>query len=130
MFKAMMFLRRKADLSHEQFRDHFENVHARMAQRHIGHLMIGYHRNYPSVVLEGPRSNRRSREPRFDCVSEWFLPNREAYEAIQAMFGDTPMGREFREDEEKFLDREASVRILFEDGDVIDTGTMQGEIQG
>lgn len=127
MFKAMMFLKRKTGISHEQFRDHFEHVHVPMAQKHFGHLMIAYQRNYPSVVLEGARSNRLAREPRYDCVSEWFLADRAAYDAIQAMFGDTPVGREFFEDEEKFLDRDASVRILFEDGNVVDTGTSGRE---
>jgi len=44
--------------------------------------------------------------------------------AIHAIFGDTPIGWEFFENEEKFPGRKASVRILFDEGNVIDTGMM------
>ena len=120
MFKALFHIRRKPGLSHEQFRAHFEGIHVKMAQKYFGHLMIGYHRNYPVEVIRGARVARTQEESAFDCISEWMLPDRAAFDQIMAMMGDTPIGREFFEDEENFLDREGTMLILCDE--VIDTG--------
>ena len=121
MFKALFHIKRKPGLSHEQFRHHFETVHVKMAQKYFGHLMIGYQRNYPSEVIEGARVNRSERQADFDCISEWMLPDRAAFDQIMAMFADPVIGQEFYEDEENFLDRESTMLVLCDD--VVDTGT-------
>ena len=124
MFKALFFIRRKPGLSHESFRAHFENVHVKLAQRHFGHLMLGYQRNYPTQVIEGGQQQT----PPFDCISEWFLPDRAAFDAIRAILDDPVKGQVFRDDEVHFLDRGATRVVLCDTGDVIDTGTvLKGE---
>src|SRR4051794_32707745 len=40
MFKAIFFLKRKPGISHEQFREHYENSHVKLADKYLGHLMI------------------------------------------------------------------------------------------
>ena len=128
MFKALFHIRRKAGISHEQFRSHFENVHVKMAQKYFGHLMVGYHRNYPAEVIRGARVARTQEDSPFDCISEWMLPDRATFDEIMRMMGDTPIGREFYADEENFLDREATMLILCDD--VVDTGTCGKTPQG
>ena len=46
MYKVMWLLKRKAGISHAQFREHYENSHVRLAHKYIGHLMLDYKRNY------------------------------------------------------------------------------------
>ncbi|HKX77963.1 MAG TPA: EthD domain-containing protein [Novosphingobium sp.] len=124
MIKALFFLKRKAGISHEQFREHFETSHAHLAHEHFGHLMIGYQRNYPSQVrLGATHAAQQDVDYDVDCVSEWFLADEEALEKIFAILSSPDIGPIFREDEAKFLDVSKTVVIRFHEGDVVDTGT-------
>ena len=53
MYKVIHLVKRKAHLSHEQFREHFERSHAAMALKYCGHLFTEYRRNYVNIVLSG-----------------------------------------------------------------------------
>lgn len=122
MFKALFHIKRKNGLSHEQFRAHFEGVHVKMAQKYFGHLLTGYHRNYPTLVIEGARAGQIERQSDYDCISEWMMPDRATFDQIMTMvFADPVIGEEFRADEENFLDREATMLVLIDE--VVDTGT-------
>ena len=46
MFKVIWLLRRKPGITIEQFRAHYENSHARLAQKYFGDLLLSYKRNY------------------------------------------------------------------------------------
>ena len=37
--QVILFLTRKPGLTHEQFREHYENPHAPLARKHMGHLV-------------------------------------------------------------------------------------------
>jgi hypothetical protein len=54
MVKLIFLLKRKPGITPEQFRAHYENSHSRHAQKYIGHLLIGYHRNYPIFATLNP----------------------------------------------------------------------------
>lgn len=56
MYKVMWLMKRKAHLTHEEFREHFERSHAPMAQKFAGHLFAEYRRNYP--CRSGPAAIR------------------------------------------------------------------------
>ena len=122
MIKALFFLKRKAGITHEQFREHFETSHAKLAHEHFGHLMIGYQRNYPTKVHT--RGNAATDiDYDVDCVSEWILADEESLDKILAILSSDDVGPIFREDEARFLDVSKTVVIRFHEGDVIDTGT-------
>ena len=53
MYKVMWLLKRKAGISHAQFREHYENSHAKLAHKYIGHLMLEYKRNYKTETWGG-----------------------------------------------------------------------------
>lgn len=55
--KKIVAVRRKVGLSPEEFRDGYENHHARMAVELFGHLWLGYRRNYITTgdSFEGAR---------------------------------------------------------------------------
>ena len=83
MIKLVMMVRRRGDLTHEQFRDHYERVHAPLAQSLFTSLR-GYVRNYAEKTVAGAQI-------RFDVIIElWFEDERGWKEAIAAM--DTPGG--------------------------------------
>ena len=123
MIKALFFLKRKEGITHEQFREHFETSHAKLAHEHFGHLMIGYQRNYPSAVRQGATHGAHQQvDYDVDCVSEWFLKDEESLDQILTILSSADVGPIFREDEAKFLDVSKTVVIRFHEGDVIDTG--------
>lgn len=125
MYKVLWFLRRKVDITHEQFREHYENSHAELAKKHLGHLMLEYRRNYRTevwgggVIAEGG-AGFGPREWDYDVVAEWVMPDEAAFDAIMALFSDPVIGKIFYDDEEHFLDRNSIMLIKC---DCSDTGT-------
>jgi uncharacterized protein (TIGR02118 family) len=98
MIKAIALLRRKPGLSTEQFRKHYEEVHAPLAKR-LFPFMRKYVRNYVTAAPFAPAGE----EPKFDCITEeWF----DDMEAIQTMMGiyTSEAGRPIREDEKSLFD--------------------------
>src|SRR3546814_14773322 len=57
MIKMLWLLKRKPGMSKEAFREHYENSHVVLAHKYVGHLLEGYHRNYP---VEGWLADRKS----------------------------------------------------------------------
>lgn len=96
MVKAIALLKRKGGVSRRAFVDHYETVHAPLIISHSVGLKR-YVRNHLMIPEQLP-------EPDFDCVTELWYANREAYEASVAMRA-TPQGRDIRTDEDSFLDR-------------------------
>ena len=125
MFKVMWLLKRKAGITHEQFRNHYERSHVVMAHKYIGHLMIEYKRNYKTETWGGgvPTEKGGGFGPvdwPYDCVTEWVMPDEAAFNEINRIFADPVIGKEFHDDEENFLDRES---VLLIKCNVVDTGT-------
>lgn len=120
MFKIMWLLKRKPDISFEQFRDHYETSHARLGQRYLGHLILDYKRNYDlgaQAELPGPKPSG------YDCITEWVLPDEAALDEIIRLLVDPVIGPVFREDEAKFLD---STQTRLVRCDTRDTGPGDG----
>ena len=129
MFKVMWLLKRKEGITHEQFRDHYESSHAKMAQKYFGDLMIEYKRNYKTEVWGGGVPTEPGggtfvqSEWQYDCIAEWVTPSEEDFEHINRIFADPVIGKEFHDDEENFLDRDSVMLIKC---DLRDTGTGDG----
>ena len=130
MYKVMWLLKRKDGISHEQFRAHYENSHARMAQKYFGDLLVEYKRNYKTetwgggVPTEPGGGTFGPCDWQYDCIAEWVMPDEAAFEKINAIFADPVIGKEFHDDEENFLDR-ASVMLV--KCAAYDTGTGDGQ---
>jgi hypothetical protein len=125
LIKVIFLLKRLPGVTHEQFREHYESSHVKMAQKYFGHLMISYERNYPSYVRS--RGEGEWTEPwEYDCITEWRMPTREDFDQISTIMADPDVGKEFHDDEARFLDMGAVVAIVCEDGDVVNTGTGGG----
>jgi len=46
MDRVFVLLKRRKDLSFEQFREHYESSHAKLGEKYFGHLFASYRRNY------------------------------------------------------------------------------------
>jgi hypothetical protein len=121
-------IRRKPGLSHEQFRKHMEESHARLAQKYVGHLFVEYRRNYAKEAsfggdLREPGSGFGPKPWQFDCISEWIMASEKDYLEVRRIMGQPEIDRQFHEDEDRFLDRTSVVMVVC---DVADTGTGDG----
>lgn len=111
--KAIVLLKRKAGLTHEQFRHHYETVHAELAHKYLGHLFLEYRRNYPEqreLDAAGGDVPGFAQSP-YDAITELRFASREAFEESQRIMADPVIGRIFADDEENFMDR-ASFRVF------------------
>lgn len=88
MFKVIWFLKRKPGITHERFRDHYENSHSGLAKKHFGQLMTAYRRNYKTDCwgggVTGPDggSGFGPRDWEFDCIAEWETKDEDAFNEI------------------------------------------------
>lgn len=116
MYRVMFFLKRKKHLTHEQFREHFERSHAPMAQKYCGHLYSTYERNYMSTVFAGGDSRKENsgygpQDWNWDLLSVWTMPSEENFHEIIRIMESPGIKQLFEEDEDRFIDREATVMI-------------------
>ena len=121
MFKVLWLLKRKPGITFEQFRDHYENSHAVLGQKYLGHLMVAYKRNYDMGNAAGAEA--RPKASGYDCITEWVMPDARAFEESMRLLADPVIGKIFHDDEEHFLERE-SVRLVR--CDCRDTGPGDG----
>jgi hypothetical protein len=116
MYKVMHFIKRKKHLTHEQFKEHFERSHAAMALKFCGHCFSEYRRNYVNRVWTGGDSRQEGsgyglREWEWDLISEWILPNEEALQEIYRIMQSPGVDDLFHADEDRFIDRTATVTV-------------------
>jgi hypothetical protein len=126
MIKVIFLLKRKPGISHEQFRQHYENSHAKLGQKYFGHLLVGYVRNYVGEVRSARSLGTKNIGWDYDCVTEFILPSEQALQELYGLFAHPVIGKIFYDDEEHFLDRDAVIAIRCKEGDVVDTGPGDG----
>lgn len=125
MIKIVYFLRRKNGITHEQFREHYENSHVVLAKKYIGHLLKNYVRNYPTFALRNPSNIPEGTEPvpydiGYDCITEMYVETEADIAEMTRIFNDPEVNPVLVEDELKFLAREEIVMIMV---DVVNNGT-------
>jgi hypothetical protein len=124
--KVIFFIKRKAGLTPQQFRAHYENSHAKLAQKYIGHLIVGYRRSYPQFASLNPTNVPAGSQPApydigYDCITELRFTDEAALAEDGRIFNDPVNKPILAADEAKFLQREATVMIVSEE---VDTGTQ------
>jgi hypothetical protein len=128
MYKVIHLIKRKSHLTHEQFREHFERSHAAMALKFCGHLFSEYRRNYVQVVMGGgdarqPGSGYGPMTWQWDLLSEWILPREDNLHEIYRIMQSPGIKQLFEQDEERLIDRKATVSMpctVFDSGTVFD----------
>jgi uncharacterized protein (TIGR02118 family) len=109
MVKGIALFKRKPGLSLEQFRNHYEQVHAPLA-RSLFPSIRGYVRNYVTAAPFSPGGE----EPEFDCITEQWFDSMEGFQSMANIFNGEA-GRVIREDEKRFLDRNRTVYLIVEE---------------
>ena len=108
MLKAVVLLRRRADLTPEAFREHYENNHVPLVRKLLP--TIGrYVRNYLDLtsVSAGRQEAGAAKapEPYFDVITEIWFDGDAEYQAFVDALSDPDVSGRLQEDEERFLDR-------------------------
>jgi uncharacterized protein (TIGR02118 family) len=106
MPKLMVFVKRKAGTSPEEFRAHYEGSHAPLALSNMTGL-TGYVRNYP-IAMQGQPS------PQFDCVTEMRFADQASLAATMAWMR-SESGKVLADDEEQFMDRQSMTAFLVDE---------------
>jgi uncharacterized protein (TIGR02118 family) len=103
MFKVISMLKRNPALTPEQFRKHYEEVHAPLARKTFPFIRK-YVRNY---VMPAPAG----KEPGFDCITEQWFDDKGAFKKMTEIYA-TEAGRPVWEDEKKVFDM-TRLELLF-----------------
>jgi uncharacterized protein (TIGR02118 family) len=121
MIKIVFCLRRRSELSREEFRTYWRTTHAPLVQAHAGALGIRRYVQVHSIddaISTAVAGSRHSPEP-FDGVAELWLDSLDALVAA----GSTDAGRAaaaaLLEDERRFIDFEQSPLFLAEEHVII-----------
>ena len=123
MKKFIFLAKRREGMTHEQFREHYENSHAQLALKHFGKLLINYRRNYVRHVSGIPTpTGAPSVAPDFDydVITEFTLIDDAAHAEWERLVGDPELSLILAEDEARFIDRKDFLMI---DCEEVDTGT-------
>jgi hypothetical protein len=97
--KTLALIARRRDISRDEFRDHYEQIHAPLAVRTLLEGTTRYVRNHLREELHGRAA--------FDVVTAfWYRDTAAAIEVMRRT--ETPVGEPVREDELTFMDKPAN----------------------
>ena len=104
MVKVMILDKRKKGMSFEDFRNHYENVHAPLFLSLVPRISL-YRRNYltPVTGIENI-ADWEFDQPDYDCIVEMIYETQEDHDNAQA-FLLSEAASVLAEDEENFIDR-------------------------
>jgi len=119
MIKIIWGLKRKPGTTMEQFRNHYENSHVRLAQKYAGQYLLDYRRNY--VVDSKIFKDRVEQDIPFgwDVITEMRVRDRASCDAMMKVFSEGETGKLFEEDELRFID---TASVLLVECEEVDTG--------
>ena len=102
MIKLIVLLKRRSDLTHEQFLKYWREVHAPLALK----LFTAQRKYVHNYCVSSPLG-----EPDFDGVAEVWVDDIESVTA----FASSEEGRKLNEDEKNFLDHSQMVVLFVEE---------------
>ena len=107
--KVLCFMRKRPDLSRDDFIRYYEEKHAPLIASLLP-FYDDYRRNYVAEVpgyqvdhLKGKEGDGVS----FDVVTEWSFASKAMYKKLLAAMADPEVGKIIARDEENFIDRES-----------------------
>jgi uncharacterized protein (TIGR02118 family) len=112
MTKLVALLKRRRDLSFNEFMDYYENQHVPLALDLVEGA-VRYVRRYLR-----PISNPGSRtplEPAFDAITELWFPNQEAFERTMARLTDPDVAPRIAADEGQFMERDEILTFMVDE---------------
>lgn len=116
MIKIVYFIRRREGMSKEEFRDHYENSHVKLAHKYIGHLLLDYRRNYPETVSGIATGDGGAHlEAPYDVVTEMRFENQQAIDEMLRIFAEPEINAILVEDEKRFVHRPSLVTMTVDE---------------
>ena len=112
MFKCMALLRKRADISREQFIDYYQNNHSVLIRSLLPGI-IDYRSNF--LDMEGAFLFPDAAPIDFDVITEIWLEDRAAYDRFITASADPEIARQIAEDEEHLFERKASRMVVVEE---------------
>jgi len=106
--QVVLCLTRRPDITHEEFRAYYENSHAPLAMKHMGHLVQDYMRYYPQCrlpTIEEAASGITQAKRTYDAITVLTFASNEDREEFFRIAMAPGVGELFAEDEAKFMDR-------------------------
>jgi hypothetical protein len=107
MFKVFAYLKKRDDLTAEEFRDYYENNHVPLVLS-FAPMPNVYKRNY---LIRGDDHNREDSSIDFDVITELVWEDRSGSEEWRRLLGRAEIGT----DEEKFIDRPRTRAYIVEE---------------
>lgn len=108
MFKVVFLLKRRPGMTVQEFKDYYENHHAKIGEEHLGGgAAVKYIRRYFEPITEGPRGTvpDTGQEPEFDGIMEMWFRDKAQYDSAMTRFSEPWLTKLVTEDEEKLFDR-------------------------
>ena len=112
MTKSIALLKRRADLSRDEFIDYYERNHAPLILSLLPGI-LDYRRNFAD--FEGAFAFPGAAPFDFDVVTEIWFADRAAYDAAMAVALGPETAARIAADEENFLDRSATRMFLVDE---------------
>jgi EthD domain len=108
MITFVLTMKRKAGLTKEQFREHYETSHVSLARKHVGHLFEDYRRHYviSSTFATGEGyTMQETSDGDYDVVTNIYFKDDAAVAEFFRILNLPDVKAAFQADEEKFVDR-------------------------
>ena len=125
MIKAIVFLKKRKDISRDDFIAHYENIHQKLIRKLLP-TIVDYKRNYP---IEGHPLNfdgqfddpdlfeagRKYSRIDFDVITEITFHDEAGLQQLISQLRETDAGVQIASDEENFLERGGNRLIVVEE---------------
>jgi len=121
MFKTVTLLKRRPDLSMEEFIAYYESAHARIGERYLAGRALHYTRRFLHPLAPADGADKP-----YDVVMEIGFADRAAFDATIAALSEPDVAAEIAEDEERLFDR-AQNRMFFLEEHVSDLDAVLAE---
>lgn len=112
MLKCIALLKKRPDLSREQFIDYYENRHAVLIRELLPQI-VHYTRRY--VEPDGAYLYPAIDQLDFDVVTELTFADRANYDAFAAKAAEADIAKRIADDEENLFDRDYSRMFIVEE---------------
>lgn len=104
MVKTIAFLKRHPNMSPEEFRRYYEEVHVKIGEKYLGPYVSRYLRRYLQPLLPDPDAIASSADD-YDVVTEMWYPDQASFQLAVESLSAPEAAAEILADEEKLFDR-------------------------
>ncbi|MEH6591416.1 MAG: EthD domain-containing protein [Halioglobus sp.] len=112
MIKSITTLKKKHDISTEEFRSYYEDHHRLIGEKYLDGFAVRYVRRYLNAV---PDIEGKVHPPEYDVLLEIWFPDEAALRACNQGLSEPAVVREIEIDEERLFDRSQKRTYVIEE---------------